>query len=219
MIRRPPRSTLFPYTTLSRSRDPSARLAIAPAGTFTIVAGSTWPADEGVVLPAFVDLLAQVPPARLGLAPPEPSPDPRAGISQLAARLRLPRPVRLSQLEQTATAPVIVVDRVGILADLYALADVALVGGGYHRAGLHSVLEPAAFGVPVVMGPHWQMSRDAALLLERGGAVALPAAGRQPLHAQWLVWDHDPAAPEKAGGIGRRPAREGSGERRGGEER
>src|SRR2546425_9002104 len=64
MIRRPPRSTLFPYTTLFRSR-----LAIAPAGTFTIVAGSTWPADEGVVLPAFVDLLAQVPTARLVLAP------------------------------------------------------------------------------------------------------------------------------------------------------
>jgi len=145
------------------------------------------------------------------LAPHAPNPDHLAGISQLAARLGLPRPVRLSQLEQTATAQVIVVDRVGILADLYALADVALVGGGYHRAGLHSVLEPAAFGVPVVIGPHWQMSRDAALLLERGGAVALPAAGRQPLHAQWLVWYHDPAARKKAGEAGKRLAREGRG--------
>ena len=194
-----------------RTRDPFARLAIAPAGTFTIVAGSTWPADEAVVLPAFVDLLAQVPTARLVLAPHEPNPDHLAGISLLAARLGLPRPVRLSQLEQTATAQVIVVERVGILADLYALADVALVGGGYHRAGLHSVLEPAAFGVPVVIGPHWQMSRDAALLLERGGAVALPAAGRQPLHAQWLVWYHDPAARKKAGEAGKRLAREGRG--------
>src|SRR5207245_5077206 len=40
-----------------RTRDPFARLAIAPAGTFTIVAGSTWPADEAVMLPAFVDLV------------------------------------------------------------------------------------------------------------------------------------------------------------------
>src|SRR2546427_12678231 len=103
MIRRPPRSTLFPYTTLSRSRDPFARLAIAPAGTFTIVAGSTWPADEGVVLPAFVDLLAQVPTARLVLAPHEPNPDHLAGISQPAARLGLPRPVRPSPLEPPAT--------------------------------------------------------------------------------------------------------------------
>src|SRR2546430_9618036 len=55
--------------------------------------------------------------------------------------------------------------RVGILADLYALADVAFVGGGYHRAGLHSVLEPAVYGVPVIVGPHWHGSRDAALLI------------------------------------------------------
>src|SRR6266700_3619293 len=194
-----------------RTRDPFARLAIAPAGSFTIVAGSTWPADEGVVLPAFVDLLAQVPTARLVLAPHEPNPDHLAGISQAAARVGLPRPVRLSQVEHTSTAPVIVVDRVGILADLYALADVAVVGGGFHRAGLHSVLEPAVFGVPVAVGPHWHMSRDATLLIERGGAVALSADGRQQLRSQWLVWHHDPGARAKAGEAGKRLVREGRG--------
>jgi len=85
-----------------RTRDPFARLAIAPAGTFTIVAGSTWPADEAVVLPAFVDLLAQVPSARLVLAPHEPNPDHLAGIAQAAKRVGLPRPVRLSQVEHTS---------------------------------------------------------------------------------------------------------------------
>jgi 3-deoxy-D-manno-octulosonic-acid transferase len=194
-----------------RSRDPFTRLSIAPAGTFTIVAGSTWPADEAVVLPAFVDLLAQVPTARLILAPHEPNPDHLAGIAQVAARLGLPRPVRLSQLEHQPFAPVIVVDRVGILADLYGLADAAFVGGGYHRAGLHSVLEPAVFGVPVAVGPHWHMSRDAALLIERGGAVSLAADGRHPLHSQWLVWHHDPAARAKAGAAGKRLVREGRG--------
>jgi len=194
-----------------RTRDPFARLAIAPAGTFTIVAGSTWPADEAVVLPAFVDLLAQVPGARLILAPHEPNPDHLAGIAQAAARVRLPRPIRLSQVEHTSSAPVIVVDRVGILADLYALADVAFVGGGYHRAGLHSVLEPAVFGVPVAVGPHWHMSRDATLLIERGGAVALSADGRQQLHSQWLVWHHDPGARTKAGSAGKNLVREGRG--------
>jgi 3-deoxy-D-manno-octulosonic-acid transferase len=194
-----------------RTRDPFARLAIAPADTFTIVAGSTWPADEAVILPAFVDLLAQVPTARLVLAPHEPNPDHLAGIAQAAARVGLPRPVRLSQVEHTSSAPVIVVDRVGILADLYALADVAVVGGGYHRAGLHSVLEPAVFGVPVAVGPHWHMSRDATLLIERGGAVALSADGRHQLHSQWLVWHHDPGARAKAGAAGKRLVREGRG--------
>ncbi len=194
-----------------RTREPFARLAATPRGTFTIVAGSTWPPDEAVVLAAFADLLAQVPTARLILAPHEPNPDHLAGITARAAQLKLPRPVRLSQLEHAPPATVIVVDRVGILADLYALADVAFVGGGYHRAGLHSVLEPAVFGAPVVVGPHWQMSRDAALLIERGGATALSGDGRHPLHSQWLVWHHDPDARRKAGAVGKRLLQEGRG--------
>jgi 3-deoxy-D-manno-octulosonic-acid transferase len=194
-----------------RTHDPFARLAAVTPDTFTIVAGSTWPADEDVVLPAFADLRAQVPGARLILAPHEPNPDHLAGIAQRTSTLGLPRPVRLSQLEHAPPAPIIVVDRVGTLADLYALADVAFVGGGFHRAGLHSVLEPAVFGVPVTVGPHWQMSRDAHLLLDQGGAVALPADGRQPLHSQWLVWFHDPAARQKAGAVGKRVVREGRG--------
>jgi 3-deoxy-D-manno-octulosonic-acid transferase len=196
---------------LDRAREPLARLAAAPAGTFTIVAGSTWPADEGVLLPAFADLLVQLPTARLLLAPHEPHPDHLAGIAQRLHALKLPRPVRLSQLEHAKPAPVVVVDRVGILADLYALADVAFVGGGFHRAGLHSVLEPAVFGVPIAVGPHWRMSRDAGLLLERGGAIALPQDARHPLHSQWLVWHHDPAARRKAGAAAKQVVAEGRG--------
>lgn len=185
---------------LDKTREPLARLAAtAAADTFTIVAGSTWPSDEAVLLPAFADLLHQLPTARLLLAPHEPHPDHLAGIADRLKHLKLPRPVRLSQLEHAKASPVVVVDRVGILADLYALGDTAFVGGGFHRAGLHSVLEPAVFGVPIVFGPHWRMSRDAALLLEKGGGVALPADARHPLHSQWLVWHHDPAARVTAG--------------------
>jgi len=43
------------------------------------------------------------------------------------------------------------------------------------------------------------MSRDAGLLLERGGAIALPLDGRHPLLAQWLVWHHDAVARRRAG--------------------
>lgn len=194
-----------------RTREPFARLAAAGAGAFTIVAGSTWPADEEVVLAAFADLRGQVPAARLILAPHEPNPDHLAGIAIRTEALGLPRPVRLSQLEHVHPSPIIVVDRVGTLADLYALGDVAFVGGGFHRAGLHSVLEPAVFGIPVAIGPHWEMSRDAHLLIERSGAIALPADGRQPLHSQWLVWFHDPAARHKAGSVGQQVVRDGRG--------
>ena len=198
---------------LDRTREPLARLATTAPDTFTIVAGSTWPSDEAVLLPAFADLLHQLPTARLLLAPHEPNPDHLAGIAERLRHLKLPRPVRLSQLEHAKPGPVIVVDRVGILADLYSLGDTAYVGGGFHRAGLHSVLEPAVFGVPIIFGPHWRMSRDAALLLDQGGAVAMPPPGdaRHPLHSQWLVWHHDPEARKRAGKAAKQVVADGRG--------
>jgi 3-deoxy-D-manno-octulosonic-acid transferase len=65
------------------------------------------------------------------------------------------------------------VDRVGVLGDLYALADVAYVGGGWGTAGLHSVLEPAAFGMPVFFGPRHANAREAADLVRLGAAHEL----------------------------------------------
>jgi 3-deoxy-D-manno-octulosonic-acid transferase len=187
------------------------QLGARGSGTFTIVAGSTWPTDEAVLLPAFADFRAQVPTARLVLAPHTPHPECLADIASAAAAARLPRPVPLSQLSPGAREPLVVVDRVARVADLYAASDVAYVGGGYHRAGLHSVLEPAAHAVPVIIGPRWRMSRDASLLLGAGGAVALPEYGRQPLFAQLFQWHQDGTARRAAGRAARRVVEEGRG--------
>ena len=65
----------------------------------------------------------------------------------------------------------------------------AYVGGGFGRAGLHSVLEPAAWGVPVAFGPSWRNSRDAELLLQAGAAEALARGagtrGRRGTGGSW----------------------------------
>jgi 3-deoxy-D-manno-octulosonic-acid transferase len=79
--------------------------------------------------------------------------------------------------DAAASADVVIVDRVGVLGDLYALGDMAYVGGGFHAAGLHSVLEPAAFGIPVLFGPRVGGSRDAELLTARGGGVSIDSSG------------------------------------------
>ncbi|MGH7612688.1 MAG: 3-deoxy-D-manno-octulosonic acid transferase [Gemmatimonadales bacterium] len=200
---------------LDRSREPLAALAPRNPDSFTIVAGSTWPADEAVVLPAFAELVTRgdAKETRLILAPHEPSASHLAAVDAVAERSGLPRPMRLSQV---GAAPrermtVVVVDRVGVLADLYALGQAAYVGGGYHRAGLHSTLEPAACGVPMCVGPGWTMSRDAGLLLQRGAAVALPADGRRALVNQWLAWMREPAVRARAGAAGAAVVREGRG--------
>jgi 3-deoxy-D-manno-octulosonic-acid transferase len=67
--------------------------------------------------------------------------------------------------------PAVLVDRVGVLADLYALADAAYVGGGFGHRGLHSIIEPAALGVPVLFGPQHGNAREADELAAHGGGV------------------------------------------------
>lgn len=140
----------------------------------TVVAGSTWPADETVLANAWRSVRRQIPHARLIIAPHEPEPAHLASIERWAAADRM----SIARLggDDARTADVVLVDRVGVLGDLYALASAAFVGGGFHEAGLHSVLEPAAFGAPVAFGPRCERSRDAMLLAKAGGGIAAPSA-------------------------------------------
>jgi 3-deoxy-D-manno-octulosonic-acid transferase len=166
-----------------------------------LVAGSTWPADEARLLPALAALRREGLRLRLVAAPHEPSaPHLRTLAAAVGGALGAGAAVtRLSALEDRAREggrgppwDVCLVDRVGVLADLYAAAAVAYVGGGFHRHGLHSVIEPAALGVPVVFGPRWQGSRDARLLLEGGGGSCAPdSAALEAAVRSWL--DNDSA--------------------------
>lgn len=161
----------------------------------TVVAGSTWPADEDVLILALEDLRGTVDGLRLVIAPHEPS---EAAVSGLLQRLGSAgwRATTLAALEASSNpdgsgellAPdAIVVERVGVLAALYEVATVSFVGGGFHRRGLHSVLEPAAAGSPVVFGPGHRNARAASDLVALGGAVAAADSAEvaRALHS-WL---------------------------------
>ena len=154
-------------------------------GAPTLVAGSTWPGDEEPLLQAFARMRATRADTRLILVPHEPTSQHLAGIDSAAERFGLATPARLSAAEGPTWF--MVVDRVGVLATLYGGAAIAYVGGGFHSAGLHSVLEPAAWGVPVIVGPRWQESRDAEVLIGQGVAVALPEEG--PAAALARIWE------------------------------
>lgn len=167
-------------------------------GAPTLVAGSTWPGDEAVLLEAFRNVRSRHPTARLILVPHEPIESHLGAIEASADRQGLPEVTRLSAA--TEAVPLLLVDRVGVLAALYGAGSLAYVGGGFHAAGLHSVLEPAAWGVPVIFGPRWRESRDAATLVDAGGAVALPNSGAaEVLAATWDRWLTDAAARAHAG--------------------
>ena len=176
--------------------DRRSGLIAALAGTRpTLVAGSTWPSDERVLEDAWRAVREQSPNARLIIAPHEPDESHLGPIEEWIAREGW-RGARLGTAA-ASDADVVVVDRVGVLGDLYALADVAYVGGGFHAAGLHSVLEPAAFGAPVLFGPRFASSRDAGLLIAAAAGQATENAGS--LGAALLAWLSDDEARGEAG--------------------
>lgn len=171
--------------------DPLTRLA-DPATT--MVAGSTWPEDEAVLLAAFAIVRRAHPSARLILVPHEPTDAHLTAIDALAAQHALPQPVRLGALGPDERPALVLGDRVGVLARLYGSGGMAHVGGGFGAAGIHSVLEPAAWARPVVIGPRDRGSRDAAMLRTAGGLVTLPTDGAvERLVAIWSSWLANPS--------------------------
>ncbi len=148
--------------------DQAANTAAGDPGT--LVAGSTWPEDETVVLGAFELIRDRHPAARLIIAPHDPTAGHLQRVSAIAKELGLPEPVRISKLPAGDTPAITLVDKVGLLARLYGRGAMAYVGGGYGRNGIHSVLEPAAWACPVIIGPNDRDSRDARLL-EKAGAL------------------------------------------------
>ncbi|MCB0312821.1 MAG: 3-deoxy-D-manno-octulosonic acid transferase, partial [Calditrichaeota bacterium] len=101
------------------------------------------------------------------ICPHEPTP---AHLAQLSDALLPLRGCRLSQLDHYRGEPVIVIDRIGILANLYALARAAYVGGSF-KQNIHNVLEPAVYGIPVLFGPVNRNSHEAQLLKAAGGGL------------------------------------------------
>lgn len=124
---------------------------------FTGVLGSTWYEDDQVWIDALIesDLRQSF---RWIWVPHEVS---VRKIQDLCEQLRLSgfKVDRLSEVE-TWRGDILVVDKVGLLADLYAKADLAFVGGSF-RAKVHSVMEPLAAGCPVVLGPYFLNNREA----------------------------------------------------------
>jgi len=134
-----------------------------------LLVGSSHEGDEVPALKAFAGVLKVFPTALLVLVPRRPDRFQRAAGLARAAGLRVQ--VRSEGLEGAANAQCLVVDAMGELWPFYAACDVAFVGGSLHPHGGHNMLEPAALGVPVLIGPHtFNFGEIADRLVACGGA-------------------------------------------------
>ena len=182
--------------TVTASRN-EPRLTLTDHPDTTLVAGSTWPSDETVLLEAFQVVFSNHPDARLVLVPHQPDSE---AVSRLEAEARRVGVPTARWTGEASASPVVIVDRLGVLPRLYPAGRLAYVGGGFGRRGVHSVLEPAGWGRPVMIGPRDRGVRDARLLARAGGLVRLPGTDAVgALVAQWRQWLDDPALAERQG--------------------
>jgi 3-deoxy-D-manno-octulosonic-acid transferase len=132
------------------------------------VAGSTWEADEEVILPAFLKLTKYEKDLILIIAPHEPTLIHLEKIeNEFAGKLST---IRFSFLNSYKDERVIIIDSIGILLTLYTYANAAYIGGSF-KQGIHNVLEAAVYGIPVMFGPKIENSQESQQLLNRGGAI------------------------------------------------
>jgi len=158
----------------------TVRKAITESGAGPVlVCGSTVEGEEPLLLKAFENLLVQHPRAVMILAPrhPERFPSVAALLEQMAIRY-----CRRSLWKGESLADgVLLLDTIGELAALYALADIAFVGGSLVPRGGHNIIEPAQHGVATVVGNHTENFRDIVSLFQSRDAVRIVGPAELPL--------------------------------------
>jgi len=133
------------------------------------VAGSVWPEDEEHLFPALIQILTQSPRVKLIIVPHQPNDKALDKIDRYFVQWER---IRFTQIQNHHNERILIVDQVGHLAGIYTYAHVAYVGGSF-RQGIHNVMEPAIFGIPVLYGPVHKNSYEAIKLAEDNGGIVI----------------------------------------------
>ena len=134
----------------------------------TIVVGSSWPADEKLLVNYInrspVDL-------KFIIAPHNIKHDQIVELQNSIER----DVVLFSEKDgvDLSSKQVFIIDTIGLLTKIYSYADLAYVGGGFGNPGVHNILEPATFGIPIVLGPNFSHFAEAVALVNLGGATSV----------------------------------------------
>jgi 3-deoxy-D-manno-octulosonic-acid transferase len=134
----------------------------------TIVIGSSWPKDEAILSEYINSCNHDV---KFIIAPHNIKPE---QIKQLQNSITK-KTVLFSEKENKDLSQfeVFIVDTIGILTKIYSYGDIAYVGGGFGNPGVHNLLEPATFGIPIVIGPNYYHFDEAINLVKIGGCISI----------------------------------------------
>jgi 3-deoxy-D-manno-octulosonic-acid transferase len=175
----------------------SLRESLSQSGAGPVlVCGSTLEDEEGSLLSTFRNILANHPKAAMILAPRHP--ERFAQVGELVEKLGFRLLRRSLWSGEPIAGSVLLVDSIGELAALYSLATVAFVGGSLVPRGGHNILEPALYGVPVVIGTHYENFRDIVNYFRDRNAVRVVGLADLPLVFMELI-----ESPEEREALGR----------------
>jgi len=139
----------------------------------TIVVGSSWPKDEELVVKFINQTDKNI---KFIIAPHNIK---AAQIQELQKSI-IKKSILYSDIAtQTKLTSslreydVFIIDTIGILTKIYAYADIAYVGGGFGNPGVHNILEPATFGIPIVIGPNYSHFAEATALVAMDGCLSI----------------------------------------------
>ena len=136
--------------------------------TLTIVVGSSWPKDE-FLLANYIN--ATTHDVKFIIAPHNIKSDQIIQLQESISK----KTVLFSEKESKNLADfdVFIIDTIGILTKIYSAADIAYVGGGFGNPGVHNILEPATFSVPIVIGPNYSHFSEATALVKNEGCISI----------------------------------------------
>lgn len=140
-------------------------------GSRCLVAGSSWPEDDKILVPLINNASLSL---KYILAPHAIKSD-HIGDLRMAITKKA---ILYSEIEgaDLREYEVLIVDTIGLLTKIYSYADIAYVGGGF-ATGLHNTLEPAVFGIPVIIGPRYAGFKEAEDLVKRKGIFVVRDVG------------------------------------------
>ncbi len=158
---------------MMRVNDAQGKQLLSPSlvgGKIIFIVGQSWREDEEVILPVLFKLQEQEKNLLTIIVPHEPTVE---HLEQLEYELEDKTSViRFSEMNNYKDEKVILIDSVGVLVALYKYAHAVYIGGSF-KQGIHNVLEPAVFGVPVIYGPKHANSQEAVELAKRGGSFVI----------------------------------------------
>jgi len=134
----------------------------------TIVIGSSWPKDENLLINYINDSSEDV---KFIIAPHNIKSDQitnlKSQITKSTVLFSEKNNIDLSSFN------IFIIDTIGILTKIYSYADIAYVGGGFGNPGVHNILEPATFGLPIVIGPNYSHFAEATALVNLDGCISI----------------------------------------------